>query len=72
MNFLNELPHDLKVELSVVMHQELVRTVKFFRHKPPHFIAFLAPLLKPVKVEKGQYVYKEGDPIDEIYFLVSG
>ena len=54
------------------MHQELVRNVKFFRHKPPHFIAFLAPLLTPIKVEKDQYVYKEGDPIDEIYFLVAG
>lgn len=52
MNFLNELPQNLKVELSVVMHQELVKSVKFFRHKAPHFIAFLAPCLKPVKVEK--------------------
>lgn len=32
----------------------------------------MGPLLKPIKVEKDQYVYKEGDPIDEIYFLVSG
>ena len=28
--------------------------------------------MKPVKCEKGLYIYKEGDPIDEIYFLVSG
>jgi len=46
--------------------------VKFFKHKAPHFIAFLAPLLKPIKVEKDQYIYKEGDPIDEIYFLATG
>ena len=72
INFLNELPQNLKVELSVVMHQELIRTVKFFRRKEPHFIAFVAPLLKPIKVEKDQYIYKEGDPIDEIYFLVTG
>ena len=50
MEFLNELPLSLRVELSVVMHKELVKNVKFFRHKPPHFIAFLGPLLKPVKV----------------------
>ena len=29
-------------------------------------------MLKPVKIEKDQYIYKEGDPIDEIYFLVTG
>ena len=49
-----------------------MKQVKFLRYKPPHFIAFLAPLLRPVKVEKDQYIYKEGDPINEIYFLLSG
>lgn len=29
-------------------------------------------MLKPMKVEKDQYIYKEGDLTDEIYFLVSG
>jgi len=32
----------------------------------------VGPLLKPIKVEAGQYIYREGDPIDEIYFLVTG
>ena len=54
------------------MHQELIKKVKFFKKKSPHFIAFVGPMLKPIKVEKGQYIYKEGAPIDEIYFLVSG
>lgn len=70
--FLSELPHSLKVELSVVMHQDLVKGIKFFRHKSPHFIAFVMPFLRPIKVEKNQYIYKEGDPVDEVYFLVSG
>lgn len=46
--------------------------MKFFKKRQPHFIAFVGPMLKPIKVEKDQYIYKEGDPIDEIYFLVSG
>jgi CRP-like cAMP-binding protein len=29
-------------------------------------------MLKPIKVEENQLIYKEGDPIDEIFFLVSG
>ena len=30
------------------------------------------PFLRPIKVEKNQFIYKEGDPVDEVYFLVSG
>jgi len=30
------------------------------------------PLLRPIKVEEKRFIYKEGDPIDEIYFLTSG
>lgn len=46
--------------------------IKFFKHKSPHFIAFLMPLLRPIKVEERRFVYQEGDPIDEIYFLTTG
>lgn len=54
------------------MHQEIIKQVKFFKKRQPHFIAFVGPMLKKIKVEREQYIYKEGDPIDEIYFLVSG
>lgn len=54
------------------MHQDLVKTIKFFKHKSPHFIAFIMPFLRPVKSDQGQYIFKEGDPVDEIYFLSSG
>lgn len=30
------------------------------------------PLLRPIKVEEKRFIYQEGDPIDEIYFLTSG
>ena len=72
VNFVAALPAGLKVELSIVMHSNLVKSIKFFQHKQPHFIAFVVPMLRPMKVESGSYIYKEGDPIDEIYFLVSG
>jgi len=72
LNFVSELPAALKVEISAIMHRDLARSIKFFQHKPPHLIAIVVPLLRPMKVERSQYIYKEGDPIGEIYFLVTG
>ena len=39
--FLNELPQALKIELSVIMHQEMINKIPFFQTKNPHFIAFI-------------------------------
>eukprot|EP00347_Sterkiella_histriomuscorum_P024049 403332479 len=70
--FLNELPQNLKIELSLIMHKEIVKKIFFFQKKPPHFIAFIGPLLKPLHIEEGNYIYKEKDPIEEIFFLIKG
>lgn len=32
----------------------------------------MAPLLKPVKIEQGDYVYHKGDLIDGVYFIKEG
>jgi len=50
----------------------MITRIPFFQDKPPHFIAFVGPLLRPVKVFQGEYIYVEGDPIDDIFFLVKG
>ena len=35
-------------------------------------MASLAPLLKPVKVCKGEYLYLNGDSLDGVYFVKKG
>jgi len=69
---LNELPQTLKIELALIMHKKIIKKIFFFKKKTPHFIAFIGPLLKPLRVEKGNFIYKEGDPIEEIFFLTRG
>ncbi len=54
------------------MHKKITKKIQFFKDKPTHFIAFVGPLLKPLRVEKGKYIYKENDPIEEIFFLIRG
>ena len=56
----------------MIMHREIVKKIHFFKDMPPPFIAFVGPLLKPLRIEKGNYIYKEKDPVEEIYFLIDG
>ncbi len=75
INFVNELPITLKNELAVIMHKHLIRNIPFFSGKPPHFLAFAGPLLKSIKVPKGEYIYHEDDPSTDgniyIYIYIS-
>jgi hypothetical protein len=69
---LDDLPPNLKHELSFILHEEIIRKFPFFQNKAKGFISLLGPKLKPMKIAKGDYIYQEGDDIDEIYFLISG
>ena len=35
-------------------------------------MAFVGPLLKPVRVSEDNFIYREGEPSEGIFFLVSG
>lgn len=62
----------MKIELSNIMYSQQLEGIKFFESKSPKFIASLAPLLKPVKIAKGEYIYLKGDSIDGLYFIKKG
>ena len=69
---LTELPAKLKVELSNLMYAKELASISYFNGKSPNFVATVAPLLKPLKVSKGEYVFLKGDSLDGIYFLKRG
>jgi hypothetical protein len=69
MNFLQELPNKLRIELSQIMHDDVIKKMYFFKDQPSDFIAYVAPLLKPVKFSQNDHLYKVGDMIDESNFL---
>ena len=49
----------------------MVEDLNFFKRKPGHFIAFVAPLLKPLMLTKGEYIFNKDDPTDAGKFLIS-
>ena len=72
MNFLQELPNKLRIELSQIMHDKVIQNLYFFKDQPSDFFAYVAPLLKPVKFSQDDYLYKVQDMIDEMYFISKG
>lgn len=68
----NELPRKLRYEVALAMHQGAIKSIYFFQKKDPVFISTVVPFLQNVFVSKGQFLYKEGEYADEIYFVTKG
>ena len=49
------------------MNKDIIINIPFFQEKPASFIAYLGPFLKPIKVNKYDYIFMEGDPADESF-----
>ena len=69
---LKELPLNLRVELSNLIYSYEVKDIDFFKGKSAHFIARVAPVLRAVRISKGEFVYLTDDPIDAVYFIKKG
>ena len=65
ISFIEELPHKLRVELAYRIHQKILSGVSFFDDKPKDFVAFVGNLLRPVRYNRGQFIFKQGDPVLE-------
>lgn len=69
---LADLPKGLYIDIYNYIFKEIMEKVDFFRHRPRHFVIKLVPLLKPANFEKGDFIYKEGNPAAEVFFIVKG
>ena len=72
IQFMDELPHKLKLELAMQIYQKKFFNVKFFDMKEKSFIIWVGTAIRQIKVEEQEYIYKEGEKIVEMYFIVEG
>jgi hypothetical protein len=72
VGFLDELPHKLKVDLSMHIYASRYESIKFFTNKSRSFISWICPLLKPSYYAEMEYIYSEGEEANMIYFMLSG
>jgi hypothetical protein len=63
--FLGDLPHKHKVELGAVIHSQMYAHIKFFRKRDKAFIAWIATIMKSTSMDEDEYVYKEGETMNE-------
>lgn len=66
------LPKNLRYQIAKNMYESAAERIPFFRGRSPEFIASIIPSLKFSYVELGEYIYREEDDSDEIYFLYKG
>lgn len=60
------------MELALSMYRKYIEKLGFFQNKNGHFIAYVCPLLKPVYALSEEIIYREGEQVNGIYFLLSG
>ena len=70
-SFMKELPYKLRIDLAMEIHKNIYHTVDFFKDKERSFIAWIGPLLKPIKISELEYICKEGEEIKESKFLLT-
>jgi hypothetical protein len=70
--FFKDIPIDLKFEIAEIMHRGVIHKLSFFKNKDSVFIANIVPLLEPLKVSKGEIIYRTGEYPISVYFLISG
>ena len=62
---MKELPYRLRMELAYRIHLRVHQSIAFFKNKPKDFLFQLSNVLRPIRTKKGQYIYKEGEPVVE-------
>ena len=71
--FFSLLPPKLRMDLSYIIQKNRVATkINFFKNKDKPFVVYVTQLLKAYKVLKDGYIFEEGDPADNIFFLTKG
>lgn len=70
--FLDALPNNLRIEVSLYLHEETYKHLNFLHDKSMSLVAWICPLLKTYLIAEDEYVYFEGDEVLNIHFVKDG
>ena len=71
-SFVSELPHNLKIELSLYLHEDTYKHIHFLKDEQMSLIAWICPLLKTYIVTTSEYIYFEGDEVLNLQIIKEG
>lgn len=69
---LEDLPHPLKVQVSLFLNQDIIHKVPIFKGASEDFIKEIILNLEPVVFTPGDYIFAKGEYGDDMYFISSG
>lgn len=69
---LSELPSYLRGQVISHTHWGIVRKIRFFDNKSREFVWLMLPMLQPMKMYKKDILYSQGDPAEDIFFIIKG
>jgi len=69
---LSKLPATLRHEVMMEVNKDMVKKVHFFQGQEDHMVSFVMQLLVSQFYLPGDYVFREGDSANDMYFLVRG
>ena len=72
IQLLDELPLSLKGKLTREAFAEIIPKIKFFQDKPDHFLWQFIPKMKQMHFFAGEYLFKQREHADEVYFILKG
>ncbi|GAY45532.1 hypothetical protein CUMW_090200, partial [Citrus unshiu] len=71
-NLVNDLPRELGNKIKRKLCIKLIKNVKEFENWSEHWLGYLCEFLKPVFFIERTRIIREGDPIDEMIFVLKG
>ena len=70
--FLGELPDGLKLETLTFLRQSVFKDLDLFKGASMDFITELAENLKEIAITPDEFLFKEGDIGNKVYFVIKG
>jgi len=70
--FLTGLPDGLKTQVELFLKRDILERIPLFKGISDSFLREVSLYLRPVVYTPGDYIFKEGDRGNEMYFLIKG
>lgn len=71
-DFLDGLPHSLKMQVALYFKKEIVERIPMFSQLSQEFIESIALHLDPAVFTPGDYIFRAGEPGQAMYFIIQG
>jgi len=70
--FISGLPDGLKTEVELFLKRDILERIPLFKGISDSFLREVSLHLRPVVYTPGDYIFKQGDRGNEMYFLIKG